>query len=118
MKIGIIGAGHVRGTLTRRLTSLGHDVAVAILRGSEFARRFGGQTGAKAVSLKDAAKFGEIIIVTIPEKNIPDLPWDLFVQTPKSVVVIDTGNYYPLSETVGSMVSKPVSQESAGWHSS
>jgi 3-hydroxyisobutyrate dehydrogenase-like beta-hydroxyacid dehydrogenase len=28
MKIGIIGAGQIGGTLTRRLTALGHDVAV------------------------------------------------------------------------------------------
>ena len=29
MKIGIVGAGNIGGTLTRRLTSLGHDVSVA-----------------------------------------------------------------------------------------
>ena len=29
MKIGIIGAGHIGGALTRRLTKLGHDVSVA-----------------------------------------------------------------------------------------
>ena len=29
MKIGIIGAGQIGGTLTRRLTALGHEVAVA-----------------------------------------------------------------------------------------
>ncbi len=35
MRIGIIGAGHIGGTLTRRLRSLGHDVAVANSRGPE-----------------------------------------------------------------------------------
>ena len=35
MKIGIIGAGHIGGTLTRRLTALGHDVSVANSRGPE-----------------------------------------------------------------------------------
>lgn len=29
MNIGIIGAGHIGGTLTRRLTALGHQVMVA-----------------------------------------------------------------------------------------
>jgi 8-hydroxy-5-deazaflavin:NADPH oxidoreductase len=29
MKIGIIGAGHIGGTLTRRLRALGHEVRVA-----------------------------------------------------------------------------------------
>ena len=29
MKIGIIGAGNIGETLTRRLTAVGHDVAIA-----------------------------------------------------------------------------------------
>ena len=35
------------------------------------------------------------MIVTIPEKNIAKLPGDLFAGVPDSVVVVDTGNYYP-----------------------
>ena len=34
-------------------------------------------------------------MVTIPEKNIPNLPAGLFTDTPDRVVVVDTGNYYP-----------------------
>jgi hypothetical protein len=33
--------------------------------------------------------------VSIPEKNIPDLPGGLFDEAAKDVVVVDTGNYYP-----------------------
>jgi 8-hydroxy-5-deazaflavin:NADPH oxidoreductase len=95
MKIGIIGAGEIGGTLTRRLTELGHKVAVANSRGPESLADLAAETGAQAVSVKDAAKFGEVVVVTIPEKNIPDLPHGLFAETPKSVVIIDTGNYYP-----------------------
>ena len=36
-----------------------------------------------------------MIIVSIPQKNIPDLPKNLFKDLPRDVVVIDTGNYYP-----------------------
>jgi 8-hydroxy-5-deazaflavin:NADPH oxidoreductase len=95
MKIGIIGAGEIGGTLTRRLTALGHDVAVANSRGAKSLADLAAETGAKPVSVQDAARFGEVIVVTIPQKNIPDLPRDLFAKTPASVVVIDTGNYYP-----------------------
>ena len=95
MKIGIIGTGQIGGTLTRRFTALGNDVAVANSRGPESLAELAAETGAEAVSVKDAAKFGEVVVVTIPEKNIPELPRDLFEETPKSVVVIDTGNYYP-----------------------
>jgi len=95
MKIGIIGAGQIGGTLTRRLTALGHKVFVANSRGPESLRNLANETGATPVSVNEAARNGEIVIVTIPEKNIANLPRDLFKGVPDSVVLIDTGNYYP-----------------------
>jgi predicted dinucleotide-binding enzyme len=53
------------------------------------------ETGAKLVNVKEAAHAGDVVVVTIPEKNISSLPADLFKDVPASVVVIDTGNYYP-----------------------
>jgi predicted dinucleotide-binding enzyme len=95
MKIGIIGSGEIGSTLTRRLTALGHQVSVANSRGPKSLTDLAAETGAKAASVEEAAKFGEVIVVTIPQKNVPDLPRDLFATTPDTVVVIDTGNYYP-----------------------
>ena len=95
MNIGIIGAGHIGGTLTRRLAALGHNVFVANSRGPESLAALASETGAKPVSVQEAARNGEIVIVTIPEKNIPELPRDLFAGVPDDVIVIDTGNYYP-----------------------
>jgi 8-hydroxy-5-deazaflavin:NADPH oxidoreductase len=37
----------------------------------------------------------DLVIVTIPESKIPTLPKGLFADVPASVVVVDTGNYYP-----------------------
>jgi len=95
MKIGMIGAGEIGGTLTRRLTALGHDVSVANSRGPETLRELAKETGAKPVTVKQAAHAGEVVIVTIPMKSIPKLPRDLFKGVPDDVVVVDTGNYYP-----------------------
>jgi len=95
MNIGIIGAGHIGGTLTRRLTALGHNVFVANSRGPETLAALATETGAKPVDIHEAARSGEIVIVTIPEKNIATLPRDLFQGVPDDVIVIDTGNYYP-----------------------
>jgi 8-hydroxy-5-deazaflavin:NADPH oxidoreductase len=95
MKIGIIGAGQIGGTLTRRLTALGHEVVVANSRGPETLAGLAAETGATAVSVTEAARSGELIVVTIPQKNIPSLPVGLFAGTADSVVVVDTGNYYP-----------------------
>jgi predicted dinucleotide-binding enzyme len=95
MKIGIIGAGQIGGTLTRRLTKLGHDVFVANSRGPASLADLARETGAKPVPVREAARAGEVIVVTIPEGKIRDLPGDLFAGVPDDVVVIDTGNYYP-----------------------
>ena len=95
MRIGIIGAGHIGGTLTRRLTALGHQVSVANSRGPETLSDLAKETGAKPVSVSEAARSGEVVVVTIPLKSIPNLPTDLFAGTFDSVVVVDTGNYYP-----------------------
>ncbi|RPI21064.1 MAG: NADP oxidoreductase [Acidobacteria bacterium] len=95
MKIGIIGAGQIGGTLTRRFAALGHEVSVANSRGPETLKALAAETGAKAVSVKEAAQAGEVVIVTIPEAKIRELPKDLFAGVPQGVVVVDTGNYYP-----------------------
>lgn len=95
MKIGMIGAGQIGGTLTRRLTALGHQVFVANSRGPETLVELAKETGAKAVTAKEAARAGEVVVVTVPESRVPDLPKDLFRGTSDSVVVVDTGNYYP-----------------------
>ena len=95
MKIGIIGAGQIGGTLTRKFTQLGHQVSVANSRGPESLAALAKETGAKAVTAAEAAHAGEVVIVTIPQAKVRDLPKDLFADVPKSVVVVDTGNYYP-----------------------
>jgi predicted dinucleotide-binding enzyme len=95
MKIGIIGAGHIGGALTRRFRALGHEVFVANSRGPETLADLATETGATAVTVHEAARAGEVVVVTIPVKNIPQLPDDLFAGVPDSVVVVDTGNYYP-----------------------
>jgi predicted dinucleotide-binding enzyme len=94
MKIGIIGAGHIGGTLTRRFTQLGHDVAVANSRGPETLLQLAAETGAKAVTVPEAAHGHEVVVVTIPLKNVPELR-GLFKDVPMTVAVVDTCNYYP-----------------------
>ena len=95
MKIGIIGAGNIGGTLTRRFRALGHDVSVANSRGPETLADLAAETGAHAVKVIEAARGKDVVIVSIPEKSIVDLPDDLFRDTADGFVVVDTGNYYP-----------------------
>jgi len=95
MNIGIIGAGNIGGNLTRRFQELGHKVFVANSRSPETLAGLAAETGATPVTVEEAARSGDVVIVTIPEKNIPSLPRDLFAGVPDNVVVVDTGNYYP-----------------------
>ena len=93
MKIGIIGAGHIGGALTRRLTQLGHEVTVANSRGPGTLTGLAAETGAFAGTVTDAATDKEVVIVTIPEKSVPELPKGLFEHS--RAIIVDTGNYYP-----------------------
>jgi predicted dinucleotide-binding enzyme len=95
MKIGIIGAGNIGGTLTRRLTALGHEVKVANSRGPETLAGLAADTGATATPAREAVRDADVVIVAIPEKSIPNLPAALFDDAPDDLVVVDTGNYYP-----------------------
>ena len=95
MRIGIIGAGMIGGTLARKLAALGHEVAIANSRGPDSLRELAAETGARAVTSAEAAHSGEIVVVTIPQRAVMDLPKDLFTGVPADIVVIDTGNYYP-----------------------
>ena len=95
MRIGIIGAGNIGGTLARRLAALGHQVSIANSRGPDSLAALARETGARPVTVEDAARAGDVVIISIPLKNIDKLPRDLFKGVPDSVVVVDTGNYYP-----------------------
>src|SRR5688572_32307045 len=95
MNIGIIGAGMIGETLERRLAQLGHQIAIANSRGPQTLRDLASAVGATAVTALEAARSGEIVVITIPERAVPDLPRDLFDGVSANVVVIDTGNYYP-----------------------
>ena len=95
MRIGIIGAGNIGGNLTRRLTALGHDVAVANSRGPQTLGDLVAATGARAVPVDQAAKGAELVIVSIPLKNIPALSAGLLDSAAPDAVIVDTSNYYP-----------------------
>ncbi len=95
MKIGIIGAGNIGGALASRFVELGHEVSIANSRGPETLREVEAQTGATAVGAREAAQGKDVVVVTIPERNVSKLPGNLFDGVGEDVVVIDTGNYYP-----------------------
>jgi predicted dinucleotide-binding enzyme len=95
MRIGIIGAGNIGGTLTRTLSKLGHEVQVANSRDPQTLADLAAETGATAVWAADAAADADLVIVSIPQKNVPDLAPGIVAGAKPGAPVIETNNYYP-----------------------
>ncbi len=95
VRIGVIGAGNIGAALTRRLTALGHEVRVANSRGPDTLSELSRETGATPVEAAQAADGADVVIVTIPERNIPRLPKGVVDRALPGAAVVDTGNYYP-----------------------
>ena len=95
MDIGIIGAGHIGGSLTRRLTGLGHTVRVSNSRAPETLAELADETGATAVWAREAATDADLVIVSIPQKNVVDLASGIVSAAKPGAPVIETNNYYP-----------------------
>jgi predicted dinucleotide-binding enzyme len=91
--IGFIGAGHIGGTLAQLAIAQGYDVVVSNSRGpqtlTDLVDRLGDR--ARAGTAAEAAEAGDVVVVTIPTKNIGAVP----VEPLAGKVVIDTNNYYP-----------------------
>ena len=94
MNIGILGAGNVGGSLGKGLAEVGHNVLFGV-RDAEAGKvrallaKIEGE--ASAASVEEAARFGEVVIITIPfqaaEKVLPGLAEALRGKT-----IIDTTN--------------------------
>jgi hypothetical protein len=95
MDIGIIGAGHIGGSLTRRLTRLGHRVRVSNSRAPETLADLASETDATAVWAAEAAVDADLVIVSIPQKNVVDLAPGIVTTAKPGAPVIETNNYYP-----------------------
>src|SRR3954465_2667 len=91
--IGLIGSGHIGGTVARLAVDAGHELVLSNSRGPETLTDLVDQLGprARAATAAGAAAAGDIVVVTIPLKAYRDVP----VEPLRGKVVIDTMNYYP-----------------------
>jgi 8-hydroxy-5-deazaflavin:NADPH oxidoreductase len=62
MRIGIIGAGNVGGTLGRRWAGAGHEVVF----GTRHPGRVGTPPGTRAARVREAAEHGEVVVLATP----------------------------------------------------
>jgi predicted dinucleotide-binding enzyme len=93
MRIGIIGAGHIGGTAARLFVNAGHEVAVSNSRGPESLASLVQELGphARAMTVDDAARFGDVVLLAIPWRKPEGLPSPELVA---GKIVIDAMNPY------------------------
>ncbi len=94
-KIGIIGSGNVGGALGRAWAKAGHQVMFSsrhIAQDKALADEIG--ANASAGTPRDAAEFGEVVVLAVPYRALPEIGKSLASQI-KGKVVIDACNPFP-----------------------
>jgi predicted dinucleotide-binding enzyme len=93
LTIGLIGAGHIGSQVARLAVANGHHVVISNSRGPDTLAPLIAELGthARAATPVEAAKAGDIVVVTIPLKHYASVP----IKPLEGKVVIDTNNYYP-----------------------
>ncbi|HYN29394.1 MAG TPA: NAD(P)-binding domain-containing protein, partial [Dermatophilaceae bacterium] len=88
-----LGSGNIGSTVARLALGAGHDVVMSNSRGPATLAGLVAELGprARAAIAAEAARAGDVIVVTIPLRSYRDVP----VEPLRGTVVIDTMNYYP-----------------------
>ncbi|MFD5316639.1 NADPH-dependent F420 reductase [Streptomyces sp. NPDC127098] len=91
--LGIIGCGHVGGTVARLAVAAGLDVVLSNSRGPETLTDLVAELGtrARAATPTEAAQAGDLVVAAVPLHAHDQLPATALA----GKTVVDTTNYYP-----------------------
>jgi len=91
--LGLIGSGHIGGTVARLAVAAGHRVVLSNSRGPQTLQDLAAELGplARAATGAEAAGASDIVLVAIPFKAFTSVPAGPLA----GKVVIDSNNYYP-----------------------
>ena len=91
--IAFIGSGHIGSQVARLAVANGYNVVMSNSRGPQTLADLVQELGphARAATPAEAAKAGDLVVVTVPLKNYRDVP----VEPLARKIVLDTNNYYP-----------------------
>jgi predicted dinucleotide-binding enzyme len=101
LRIGIIGTGRIGGALATHWTKAGHEVLMSSRHSEELAplaKSLGPL--ARTGTPKEAAAFGEVVLVSVPYAALPQIGKDNAAEL-KGKIVIDTSN--PVEARDGAM---------------
>jgi 8-hydroxy-5-deazaflavin:NADPH oxidoreductase len=66
MRIGIVGAGRIGGNAARLFAQAGHELLVSFSRDQAKLERLASEIGARAGTPREAAQFGEVVMLSVP----------------------------------------------------
>jgi 8-hydroxy-5-deazaflavin:NADPH oxidoreductase len=94
MRIGIVGAGRIGGNVARQAVKAGHEVQLSFSRSPDGLAALAAELGpaASVGTPREAAAFGELVVLSVPWGTIPDAleqigPLD-------GQIVVDTTNQF------------------------
>lgn len=93
MKIAILGSGRIGAVAARLFVAAGHDIAIANSRGPESLCGLVAELGARAhaMTVADAARFGDLVLLAVPWHMEEALP---SAEVLRGKIVIDAMNPY------------------------
>jgi predicted dinucleotide-binding enzyme len=91
--IGMIGSGHIGGSLAKLAVAAGYSVVLSNSRGPETLAGLVEELGpnAKAATAAEAADAADLVVVSVPLRAYREMP----IEPLAGKTVIDTNNYYP-----------------------
>ena len=95
LRIGIIGTGHIGGTLAALWVQAGHEVLMSSRHPAQLqslAQSLGSR--ARVGTPREAALFGDVVLISVPYGALPQIGQDLKAEL-AGKIVLDTGNPYP-----------------------
>jgi predicted dinucleotide-binding enzyme len=98
LKIGIVGTGNIGGALATHWAKAGHELVISSRHPEELqelAKSLGPKVRVGTPS--EAARFGDVVVLSVPYKATPDVGRDL-ASIWKGKIVLDTGNPYPFRD--------------------
>jgi hypothetical protein len=95
MRIGIIGSGHIGGTIGKLWAKAGHEVMFAS-RHPEKLAGLASEAGQKASTgtVQEALSFGDVIVLSVPYMAVPSLAQQILPRL-QDKIVLETSNPYP-----------------------
>ena len=98
LKIGIVGTGNIGGALATHWAKAGHELVISSRHPEELkdlAKSLGPKVRVGTPS--EAAKFGDVILLSVPYKATPQVGRDL-ANDWQGKILLDTGNPYPFRD--------------------